>query len=43
MTSDRVELKLARGNELLAKEVGESVTQIKRYIRLTNLMKSKKI
>ena len=38
LTSDQVGPKLTRGNELLAKEVGESVTQIKRYVRLTNLI-----
>ena len=27
-----------RSNELLAKQIGESVAQIKRYIRLTNLI-----
>ena len=30
--------KTLRSNELLAKMVGESVTQIKRYVRLTNLI-----
>ena len=41
ITSDQVEPKsglLERSNELLAKQVGESVAQIKRYVRLTNLI-----
>lgn len=38
LTVDQVEPKLFRSNELLAKQVGESVAQIKRYIRLTNLI-----
>ena len=39
-TSAQVEPKKnnTRSNELLAKQVGESVAQIKRYIRLTNLI-----
>lgn len=40
-TSVQVEPKLdspIRSNELLAKQVGESVAQIKRYVRLTNLI-----
>ena len=40
-TSAQVEPKsglLERSNELLAKQVGESVAQIKRYVRLTNLI-----
>ena len=41
ITSAQVEPKsglLERSNELLAKQVGESVAQIKRYVRLTNLI-----
>ena len=41
ITSAQVEAKsglLERSNELLAKQVGESVAQIKRYVRLTNLI-----
>ena len=40
MTSVQVEPKSGnvRSNELLAKQAGESVAQIKRYIRLTNLI-----
>ena len=41
ITSAHVEPKsglLERSNELLAKQVGESVAQIKRYVRLTNLI-----
>ena len=38
ITSAQVGPKPARSNELLAKQVGESVAQIKRYIRLTYLI-----
>ena len=38
ITSAQVGPKLERSNELLAKQVGESVAQIKRYIRLTYLI-----
>lgn len=41
ITSAQIEPKsglLERSNELLAKQVGESVAQIKRYVRLTNLI-----
>ena len=38
ITSAQVGPKLERSNELLAKQVGESVAQIKRYIRLTHLI-----
>ena len=41
ITSAQVEPKsglLERSNELFAKQVGESVAQIKRYVRLTNLI-----
>lgn len=40
VTSDQLEPKFEkmRSNELLAKQVGESAAQIKRYIRLTNLI-----
>lgn len=38
ITSAQVEPKLNRSNELLAKQAGESVAQIKRYIRLTYLI-----
>ena len=37
LTSDPVGPKL-RGNEILARDVNESITQIKRYIRLTELI-----
>lgn len=38
LTSDPVGPKLARSNEELAEKVGDSTTQIKRYIRLTYLV-----
>lgn len=38
ITSAQVGPKLERSNELLAKQVGESVAQIKRYIRFTHLI-----
>lgn len=38
ITSAQVGPKPERSNELLAKQVGESVAQIKRYIRLTHLI-----
>ena len=38
LTSDQVGPKLYRGNEILSKEVGESISTIKRFIRLTNLI-----
>ena len=38
ITSAQVGPKLERSNELLAKQVGESVAQIKRYLRLTYLI-----
>lgn len=39
LTSDQLEPKFRRTNQQLASEVGESVNQIKRYIRLTYLIK----
>ena len=38
LTSDPMEPKSERSNEILAKESSESVSQIKRYIRLTELI-----
>lgn len=38
LTSDQVGPKLSRSNELLSNDVGESVSNIKRYIRLTELI-----
>lgn len=38
LTLDQVGPKLKRSNEILSEEVGESVTNIKRYIRLTELI-----
>ena len=38
LTSDQVGPKLIRSNELLSNDVGESISNIKRYIRLTELI-----
>lgn len=38
LTSDQVGPKLIRSNELLSNDVGESISNIKRYIRLTALI-----
>lgn len=38
LTSDQLGPKLERANETLSKQVNDSVTQIKRYIRLTRLI-----
>ena len=38
LTSDQLGPKLQRSNEIVSKEVGDSLTQVKRYIRLTNLI-----
>lgn len=38
LTSDQLGPKLKRGNEILSNEVSDSITQIKRYIRLTELI-----
>ena len=38
LTSDQVRPKLIRSNELLSNDVGESISNIKRYIRLTELI-----
>ena len=38
LTSDQVGPKFRRSNEKLSNDVGDSISQIKRYIRLTNLL-----
>lgn len=38
LTSDQVGPKLIRSNELLSNDIGESISNIKRYIRLTELI-----
>ena len=38
LTSDQLGPKLQRSNEIISKEVGDSLSQVKRYIRLTYLI-----